>query len=120
MEQETDDTTGRSADKSGARQGIFPELPDTPAGRLFAHIRDLFSDVPQEEWDNWPDDMIEDLDHYLYGMKKRADRPKRTVEDILEECVQRVPPEEWANLPPDLIERLDYYTAGADLTEPEQ
>ena len=58
---------------SGAdvRQGYPPELPDTPAGRLFDRIRDLFSDVPQEEWDNWPDDLIDNLDHYLYGTDKR-------------------------------------------------
>ena len=47
------------------------ELPDTPAGRLFGLIRDLFSDVPQEEWDNRPDDLIENLDHYLYGTDKQ-------------------------------------------------
>ena len=58
---------------SGAEDGqeSFPELPDTPAGRLFNRVRDLFSDVPQEEWDNWPDDLIDNLDYYLYGADRR-------------------------------------------------
>ena len=90
-----------------------PELPDTPAGQLFGRIRDLFADVPQEEWDKWPDDLIENLYHCLYGAEKDSERPKRTVEDILLDYYRRVPPEEWVKLPPDLIERLDYYTSGA-------
>ena len=71
--------------------------------------------VPQEKWDQFPKDFIENLDHHLYGADKDTDRPKRTVEDILEGFAGRVPPEEWAKLPPDLIERLDYYTSGADI-----
>lgn len=91
------------------------ELPDTAAGRLFGAIQETFSDIPQEELDNWPDDLIENLDYYTSGADKATDRPKRTIEEIIEEQVAQVPPEEWANLPPDLIERLDYYTSGADV-----
>lgn len=73
------------------------------------------SDIPKEEWDRLPDDLIENLDHYTAGADKNADRPGRNVEEILEDYAGRVPAEEWDRLPPDLIERLDYYTSGADV-----
>ena len=72
-------------------------------------------DIPQEEWDRLPDDLIDNLDHYTAGAGKDTERPKRTVEEILEDYAGQVPLEEWAKLPPDLIERLDYYTSGADV-----
>ena len=34
-------------------------------------IGELAAEVPQEEWDNLPDDLIENHDHYLYGTPKR-------------------------------------------------
>lgn len=73
------------------------------------------SDIPDEEWDRLPDDLIENLDHYTAGADKYADRSGRNVEEILEDYAGRVPTEEWAKLPPDLIERLDHYTSGADI-----
>ncbi len=71
--------------------------------------------VPQEEWDRLPDDLIDNLDHYTAGADKEAERPKRSIEEILKDHARQVPPEEWSKLPDDLIERLDHYTSGADL-----
>ena len=34
-------------------------------------IREIFKDVPAEEWAKLPKDLIENLDHYLYGYPKK-------------------------------------------------
>ena len=34
-------------------------------------IAQIVADVPPEVWDNLPDDLSEQLDHYLYGLPKR-------------------------------------------------
>lgn len=34
-------------------------------------LRELAADVPQEEWDKLPNDLNDNLDHYLYGTSKR-------------------------------------------------
>lgn len=34
-------------------------------------IRDIFKDTPAEEWAKLPKDLIENLDHYLYGTPKK-------------------------------------------------
>lgn len=34
-------------------------------------IRDIFKDTPEEEWAKLPPDLIENLDHYLYGTPKK-------------------------------------------------
>lgn len=34
-------------------------------------IAQIVADVPSEVWDNLPDDLSEQLDHYLYGLPKR-------------------------------------------------
>ncbi len=34
-------------------------------------LAQLASEVPEREWDNLPDDLSENLDHYLYGTPKR-------------------------------------------------
>jgi hypothetical protein len=34
-------------------------------------LRKIASEVPQEEWDALPSDLIENLDHYVYGVPKR-------------------------------------------------
>ena len=34
-------------------------------------IRDLAAEVPQAEWDRLPRDLTDNLDHYLYGTRKR-------------------------------------------------
>ena len=65
-----------------------------------------FNDIPPEEWDRPPADLIDNLDHYTAGADKDTERPKRSVEEILEDYAGWVPLEDWANLPPDLIDRL--------------
>ena len=74
-----------------------------------------FTDIPQEEWDRLPNDLIDSLDHYTSGADKETERPKRSIEEILKDHSRQVPPEEWSKLPEDPIERLDHYTSGADL-----
>ncbi len=78
-------------------------------------LEERSKNVPQEEWDRLPDDLIDNLDHYTAGADKEAERPKRSIEEILKDHARQVPPEEWSKLPDDLIERLDHYTSGADL-----
>jgi len=34
-------------------------------------LRKTASEVPQEEWDALPSDLIDNLDHYVYGTPKR-------------------------------------------------
>ena len=38
---------------------------------LEAIIDDHFGDVPQAVWDDVPDDLIENLDHYVHGADRR-------------------------------------------------
>ena len=96
--------------------GLDAEPPATKSSRTLEDIfAARFNDIPQEEWDRLPRDLIDNLDHYTAGADKDTDRPGRTVEEILEDYAGRVPAEDWAKLPPDLIERLDYYTSGADV-----
>ncbi len=85
-------------------------------GRTLEEILEERSkNVPKEEWDRLPGDLIDNLDHYTAGADKEAERPKRSIEEILKDHARQVPPEEWSKLPDDLIERLDHYTSGADL-----
>ncbi len=42
-----------------------------PKGSIEERIENLFADVPQEERDRLPADLIDNLDHYLYGTEKR-------------------------------------------------
>ena len=39
---------------------------------LVQEIEEMMSRVPQGEWDRIPDDLCENLDHYLYGRAKRG------------------------------------------------
>lgn len=78
-------------------------------------LTENFKNIPQEEWDRLPEDLIDNLDHYTSGADKVEPQSKRPVEEILKEYAQQVPPEEWDKLPDDLIDRLDYYTSGAEL-----
>ena len=34
-------------------------------------LSELAKEIPQEEWDRLPDDLNENLDHYLYGGPKK-------------------------------------------------
>ena len=100
---------------------LDPESPvaepnrNEPNGTPEEIIAGPFTDIPQEEWDRLPDDLIDNLDHYTSGADKETERPKRSIEEILKDHSRQVPLEEWSKLPEDLIERLDHYTSGADL-----
>ena len=34
-------------------------------------LSELAKEIPQEEWDRLPDDLNDNLDHYLYGVPKK-------------------------------------------------
>ena len=46
----------------------------TPLQWLVQQIDEIFADVTDEEWAEWPEDASEQLDHYLYGSPKRETR----------------------------------------------
>ena len=47
----------------------------TPGQWLIQQIDEIFADVTDEEWAEWPEtDASEQLDHYLYGSPKRETR----------------------------------------------
>ncbi len=45
--------------------GQIPFDPDAPS--IEAELIELARAIPDEEWDNLPADLMDDLDHYLYG-----------------------------------------------------
>lgn len=48
------------------------EIPfDTNAPSIENVLRSLASEVPQIEWDRLPEDLTDNLDHFLYGTQKR-------------------------------------------------
>ena len=48
------------------------EVPfDSTARPIEDVIAELAAQVPQAEWDRLPDDLTDNLDHYLYGTPKR-------------------------------------------------
>ena len=56
--------------------GASPSAPSAaPAARKGETLEELLeyhaSRIPQEVWDKFPDDFIENMDHYLYGADKR-------------------------------------------------
>ncbi len=52
--------------------GLDAELPATTSSRTLEDIfASRFNDIPQEEWDRLPDDLIENLDHYTAGADRR-------------------------------------------------
>jgi len=44
---------------------------DETAPAIEDQLAELAKEVPQEEWDLLPDDLSENLDHYLYGFPKK-------------------------------------------------
>ena len=43
-----------------------------PTARILEdRIAELFADVPEAEWDRLPHDLIDRLDHHLYGTEER-------------------------------------------------
>lgn len=61
----------------GARVELFV-VPDeardaatVPARSIEQVIAEIVADVPESEWERLPSDLIEQLDHYVYGLPKR-------------------------------------------------
>ena len=54
---------GGALDGSGVVAKSYPSIQEEFAA--------IFADVPQEEWDKLPADLIENLDHYLYVTPKK-------------------------------------------------
>ena len=67
------DGTGENRQSSAARNGDGERLE--PGQWLIQQIDEIFADVTEEEWAEWPEtDASEQLDHYLYGSPKRETR----------------------------------------------
>ena len=67
------DGTGEDLRSSAARNGDGERLE--PGQWLIQQIDEIFADVTDEEWAEWPEtDASEQLDHYLYGSPKRETR----------------------------------------------
>lgn len=47
------------------------ETYDRSARPIEELLCDLAKEIPQEEWDKLPDDLNDNLDHYLYGVPKK-------------------------------------------------
>jgi len=47
------------------------ETYDRSAQPIEELLSDLAKEIPQEEWDKLPDDLNDNLDHYLYGVPKK-------------------------------------------------
>ena len=64
---------GENRQSSAARNGDGERLE--PGQWLIQQIDEIFADVTEEEWAEWPEtDASEQLDHYLYGSPKRETR----------------------------------------------
>jgi Arc/MetJ-type ribon-helix-helix transcriptional regulator len=44
---------------------------EAPPAPVWEVVRNIFSDVPDEEKERLPADLSENLDHYIYGTKKK-------------------------------------------------
>lgn len=55
--------------KSEPEQDEFVYDKNVPA--IEDQIAEIMNDVPQEDFDMLPDDLIDNLDHYLYGHPKK-------------------------------------------------
>jgi plasmid stability protein len=56
-----------------ARQVLDQDLKsaDQPRRHISERIRELMSDVPAEDFEEFPADAASQIDHYLYGSPKR-------------------------------------------------
>ncbi len=74
MEPET--TPAEADNRSESEVDIFGRnRKPTPGQWLIQQIDEIFADVTEEEWAEWPEtDASEQLDHYLYGSPKRETR----------------------------------------------
>ena len=55
------------------KHGIVPPDVEQPKSQrpIDEVLAELASEVPQEEWDNLPADLSDQLDHYIYGTPQR-------------------------------------------------
>jgi hypothetical protein len=66
------ETREQKTRKSNGDSSPLLEKPyDPSAPPIEEQLRELAKDIPQEEWDNLPSDLIENLDHYIYGTPKK-------------------------------------------------
>jgi hypothetical protein len=62
-----------------AGEAVHAHLADDPsgehaeAGSIFDIISKLAESVPDDDWKRLPTDMSKNVDHYLYGTKKRRE-----------------------------------------------
>ena len=68
--------SGRDAspDRPSPSSGNGDRARLEPGQWLIQQIDEIFADVTEEEWAEWPEDASEQLDHYLYGSPKRETR----------------------------------------------
>ncbi len=56
----------------GGGEGAFARRGDDgEAPALEAELDRIWADVPEEEWEKLPSDLMEQLDYYLYGTPER-------------------------------------------------
>jgi hypothetical protein len=58
---------GLSVEQWVRKQALAP----APERSLAEKVREIWSDVPPEEWDRLPTDGASEHDHYIYGLPKR-------------------------------------------------
>ncbi len=61
----------RSLAGAGAGADAHNEVREPSARPIEEVLAQLASEVPEEEWKKLPEDLSENLDHYLYGTPKR-------------------------------------------------
>ncbi|HET6383709.1 MAG TPA: hypothetical protein VFJ58_09980 [Armatimonadota bacterium] len=70
-----DEIKARVPDFEGKRLRVTVRVAEDPAGEalspLDAALVDIWSNVPDESWDQFPADFGDNLDHYLYGTPRR-------------------------------------------------
>jgi hypothetical protein len=73
-----EEIAARAAELKGHRLKVIvlPPEPEVdvdrpPPGSIEAIVESLGAQVPDEEWDELPADLSQELDHYIYGTPKR-------------------------------------------------
>ena len=88
---------------------------------LWKQIVALSEGIPEEEWDNIPSDLSHNLDHYLYGCKKKemgavSDAENMNLLEIFQmgrDIGNEIPLKEREKVPRDLSLNIDHYLYGA-------
>jgi hypothetical protein len=63
----------RASRRATASSGAATE-PEPTGLRLRRMAQELAKQVPKEEWDRIPPDLLDNLDHYLFGTSKKPPR----------------------------------------------